>query len=121
MKNKLAMMIILLLIYGLSAPANALNWRFLKYSPISFFNDEDWRLLRETGQDALDSQADGAAVSWENPQTRNSGRITLIKTYEANGTTCRQVEVVNHGGGQTGTSVFNFCRNADGNWQLAPD
>ena len=120
MKKKSAIMVILVLAYGFSTPTYALNWQFLKYSPISFFNDEDWRLLRETGLDALNNQADGITVSWENPQTQNSGTITLVKTYEKEGSTCRQAKLFNKGGGQTGTSVFDFCRNADETWQVAP-
>ena len=32
-------------------PAKSVNFRFLDFSPVRHFTDEDWRLLRETGDD----------------------------------------------------------------------
>jgi hypothetical protein len=109
-----------LLLVTLATPAFAQNWRFLKYSPISYFDDEDWRLLRETGADALSNQADGATLSWQNPATGNSGELTPLNTFQQDGLNCRQLKIVNNGGGQTGTSTFKFCRTAAGEWKQVP-
>ncbi len=113
---------ILLVALGLlvSAPIVAMDWSFLRHAPVSHFTDKDWDLMREAGREALANAPDGDTVEWSNPDTAAFGTIQPLNTYESEGTTCRRTEVHNNAGGVSGTSRFDFCQQADGNWQVAP-
>ena len=119
MQKKLLIICSLLLLGGFSTTVSALDWRFMKNSPASHFDDEDWRLLREAGEDVLGHKADGETVSWENPASAHSGKLTPLRSYQKNGLACRQVEIFSQAGGKTGTSVLDFCQVSAGEWKIA--
>jgi surface antigen len=109
-------------IFGLAVtlPAVAANWNFLEFSPASSFTEQDWELMGKTMDEALGKAADGDTRGWNNSQSGAYGTIQPLKTYEARGTTCRRTEIYNNTGGASGTSRFDFCRQADGTWKVAP-
>ena len=101
-----------------SLPASALNWSFLQYSPVTQFTDQNWELLRQAGEKALASGADGEIVRWSNPSTGASGSIQPLDTTQREGMTCRLTAISNSAGGASGTSRFTFCKQADGTWRV---
>jgi surface antigen len=103
-----------------SPPVLAVNWNRLKYSPVADFTDRDFELLRKAGREALDASSDGDTREWRNPETGAHGTVKPLSTYEAEGATCRRVEIFNAGSGSSGTSRFDFCRQPDGTWKVAP-
>lgn len=105
---------------ALSLPAAAVNWNFLEYSPASHFTEKDWDLMRQTGREALDKAPDGATRGWNNPETGAFGTIQPLNSYEAGGSSCRRTEIFNSAKGTSGTSRFDFCKQADGSWKVAP-
>ena len=60
------------------APVHAGNLEFLSKSPVSYFNDEDMRLLKETVAQVLDDKDALAKKSWSNPATGNSGEVEAL-------------------------------------------
>ncbi len=110
----------LLLVAGfMVTDAQALNLRWLNYSPVRYYNDEDWSIYSSAVQDALNNQPDGTTLEWENPKTGAAGKVTPIKTYKTSKRTCRKVKIFNSIKGLTGQSVHFFCRPQEGGeWML---
>ncbi|MCG6898359.1 MAG: hypothetical protein LJE60_14815 [Thiocapsa sp.] len=105
-----------------ATPAHAVNLRWLEYSPVRYFSDEDWELARAAADDALQNRPDGEAVEWHNPKTGYSGRSTPIRSLERGGKPCRELELENRARSMSGRSVFLFCLQPTNEWKTeAPD
>lgn len=117
---RLAPLLLVLALGAAAASALAQTMGFLNYSPVSYFNDEDWRVMQEAIRDAMENNPDGETRIWENPGTGHKGRITPLKTYQDFGTTCRRTRFFTEAGGTSGTSVFNLCKDAEQDaWKIA--
>ena len=103
-----------------SVPVSGQGYRWLDTSPIKFFSDEDWELMRSTARKTLDDARDGTTANWSNPETDASGSITVISTYEEDGRRCRKTKFYNSVRGLTGSGIFRLCRIEDGTWKIAP-
>ncbi len=100
--------------------AEAFNLRWLNYSPVRYYNEEDWSLYNSAVQNALNNQPDGKTLEWKNPKTGAAGKVTPVKTYETSKRTCRKVRIYNSIRGLSGESVFFFCRSRENEeWLLA--
>jgi len=107
-----------LLFLGAASPAMALNWvPLLKNSPAERFDDDDLQMFIINARKALNEAADNQTVSWENPDTKANGDITVLRTYEKDGRTCKRVRVHNEAGGRKATSVVDACKVGD-RWRL---
>lgn len=64
----------------------------------------------------------GAVETWTNPDTGDSGSVTLISTYERDGMGCRRIaHVIKLRGVKPEREfVISRCRAADGSWKIAP-
>ncbi len=61
----------------------------------------------------------GEVISWNNPETGNSGSVTPKKDgYTGSGSYCREYEQTIIVGGQEETAVGTACRQADGSWKI---
>ena len=107
-----------LLFLGAASPAMALNWvPLLKNSPAERFDDDDLQMFIINARKALNEAADNQTVSWENPDTKANGDITVLKTYEKDGRTCKRVRVRNEAGGRKASSVVDACK-VGSRWRL---
>ena len=104
----------------ISASAQSQTYKWLDTSPIKFFTDQDWELMRSTARRTLDKADDGTTAAWSNPETEASGSITVINTYEEEGRRCRKTKFFNSARGLTGTGIFRLCKVEDGTWKIAP-
>jgi hypothetical protein len=68
---------------------------------------------------ALAGQPVGEPVHWENPATSASGSITVVEEFEAGGRPCKRLRIENRANGQTGTGLWQYCREPDGRWELS--
>lgn len=102
----------------LTVPAGAAPMMFLKDTAISKMTKSDMELLRSSLNSALESTADGESLFWENSETGAKGVLTPQETYELDGATCRKLLIVNSAGGLSGKSVYDFCRQSDGDWKV---
>lgn len=71
-----------------------------------------------TQAQALENNKTGASSSWKNPDSGASGTITPTKTYERNGTYCREFSQTINVGGKAEKGYGTACRQPDGSWQI---
>jgi len=106
---------------SISPPAFALGGlEFLAKSPIAYFTPEDSKLFKTTLYDLLNNKPDGKTVRWSNQETEHFGKIKSTRTFAQKGSTCRTIMFFNSAGGKTGQGKFNFCKQEDGSWKIAP-
>jgi hypothetical protein len=68
----------------------------------------------------VDGAKVGTSENWAGPTSGNSGILTVEKTFDRHGMTCRALKsVVNYKAGTTRTWNLNVCRTANGAWKLA--
>lgn len=92
---------------------------FMKNSPIAYFKEEDFKLMREAIEAALQSEEPNAARAWENAATGNSGTIQVLKSYQSDdGRDCKQVRIDNMAKKAKGSSKPNICREPGGDWRF---
>lgn len=105
-----------------SIPATqAANLGFLHDSPLSYFDDEDKRLLREAALKVLESKSSRTKESWTNPATGHSGRVEGRGAFTAQGgLACRRVRVSNRAQGMDGQATYTVCKDPEKGWMLNP-
>jgi surface antigen len=86
--------------------------------------DEDWRLVWE-GTTSLNRTPDAAAGEnrgWTDAASGNSGKVTLTRVFDSNGTPCHALRYSISFSGQTVPQEYNFnwCRTSGGQWKIAP-
>ncbi|MEX2009229.1 MAG: RT0821/Lpp0805 family surface protein [Dongiaceae bacterium] len=82
--------------------------------------DETDRLkATQSANAALESNRDGQAGAWQNPNTGNSGYTTPTRTYQAaDNTYCREYQTTVVVGGKTESAYGTACRQPDGSWKV---
>ena len=85
--------------------------------PAERFTKEDNRLFLEAWRKALDEAPENQPMTWENPETKHGGELTVLRSFEWRGHPCREVRVRNQADGRKSDSVNNACR-VDGKWRL---
>ncbi len=61
----------------------------------------------------------GETISWNNPETGNSGTVTPTNDgYSSSGRYCREYQQEIIVGGQTQSATGTACQNPDGSWQI---
>src|SRR5262245_40315250 len=95
-----------------AAPFNNLLGRDWRH-----FSGKDIQLLRKSLHEVLDALVVGATATWEDPETGEAGRVSIMRLYELNGMPCAEVEHVfmTH---NRYRYVMPFCRK-DGEWKMA--
>lgn len=114
--------VLLLLLSCLSAmhPAStlAVNSTFLRFSPIASMTPEDVKIFHGAIVQVLENAQDGVSEPWNNPATGAGGVLTPLKTWGPTATRCRDLQIQNHAGGETGVpGVFTLCRQTNGGWR----
>lgn len=117
-KKMLAQIAMVLCLISGAATSQAQNLNFLRESPIAWLDDNDEAILRAT-IDAVLEAPDGTATDWQNPATGANGRVQVVDTHEAFGTTCRRLTMRNEARGRKGGGTYRLCLAKDGNWKFA--
>jgi surface antigen len=82
-------------------------------------DDRDKRMAAEAAQRAFESGRTGQAVTWNNPDSGNSGSITPTQTYQiAGGQYCRRYTQEITIGGEQHETYGTACRQPDGSWNV---
>jgi len=100
--------------------AFAQNTMFLRESPIAHLDETDRKILRETIEQALESD-DGTVIDWANPDSGSFGRVKVLDT-EAVGEDkipCRNIRARNESHGRKADGIYRLCEDGDGNWKFA--
>ncbi len=107
----------LLLLFGLTS-THALNLKWLEFSPVKYFTEKDWELLRQAARTALEDKADGESVKWRNEESGHYGSMTPISRLQVDGRPCRDLVIRNFAGGVNGGGTYRICRMEDGDWKI---
>lgn len=68
---------------------------------------------------ALETIPSHQTVTWQNPDSGNSGTVTPIRTYQtASGQYCREYQQTITIGGERHQSYGTACRQLDGSWKI---
>ena len=79
----------------------------------------DRQKMQQTTQSALETNRNGAASTWSNPDTGYSGTVTPVRTYEASANRpCREYTQTVTIDGRTEQAVGTACREPDGTWRI---
>ena len=104
------------------AEAVASNLDFLKTSPISYFNEDDKKLMMDNARSVLDAPASDAKSAWSNPKTGSSGEAQVTGQFTSStGVLCKQLRVVNRARTLNSVATYTLCRDAERGWVLSAD
>lgn len=87
-------------------------------------SDSDLAIIRKIVREDFSAKPIGTTMPWSNPESQNSGTVTLLDRFPSKGRDCRRVRyVVKPGPTQPTTAiggnyVLTTCREADGSWKL---
>jgi outer membrane surface antigen len=82
----------------------------------------DMDTIRGTLAQQIHNKRPGTSASWKNPNSGNSGSITLLNAFARQGRRCEQIEYRLHPPQQAMPSdrfVLTSCVQQDGSWKLA--
>lgn len=94
----------------ISCSAYSLNHNFLSNSAMSFYSKEDWSLSRTAQDKALNQNKDGVRLVWKNPKTGSHGIFLPKHTIHANGSICRDMQIVQSANSMHESSTYRFCK-----------
>ena len=82
--------------------------------------DEKDRLQAEAAaQRAMETSRTGETVTWNNPDSGNSGSVTPVRTYQGpDSRYCREYQQTVVIGGRTEEAYGTACRQPDGTWRI---
>ena len=80
-------------------------------------NAKDMQLLQNSVREVLETRELGASAIWEDPETREAGRASVLRIYEQDGMPCAEVEHIFTAGNRY-RYVLPFCRK-NGVWKMA--
>lgn len=66
----------------------------------------------------LESNKTGQPTTWINPDTRDRYTVTPTRTYEEQGTPCREFTMNANVGDETQKVYGTACRQSDGSWKI---
>lgn len=73
-------------------------------------------------EQALEYAPSGKPVQWNNPDSGNTGMVTVTNTYQQrNGAYCREYNDRVNIGGKTQNVYGTACRQPDGSWEIVRD
>ena len=78
----------------------------------------DMGYYHQTSQNALENVPVGQSTAWSNPDNGHSGSITPTKTYQSDGTYCREYRQTINIGGKQQEGFGTACRQPDGSWKI---
>ena len=78
---------------------------------------EDFELIRANVLVILEDEEIGSTTTWENPEEKNSGTVTLIKQFEKDGRICKEIRVkIWARKKKIHDDLLEMCRQEDGTW-----
>jgi surface antigen len=84
----------------------------------NMLDERDKRMAAQAQQTALESAPTGKAVPWTNPDSGHSGAVTPTRTYQSQGTYCREYQQTVTIDGKQEQAHGTACREPDGTWKV---
>ena len=83
---------------------------------------EDLDMMRQTVNQQIHGKTVGTTASWNNPNSKNSGTIKLIKRFNARNMRCEEIGYTLTTTAAPGVSpehyVLDSCLQPDGSWKI---
>lgn len=84
--------------------------------------ERDLELMTEAGKRAIDSGQLGQEKFWQNPESGNSGSITVNRKFELKDHECVEARIrISNPKKEIHNQAGEFCRGEDGVWKLASE
>ena len=86
--------------------------------------DSDRVIVRKIVREDFTGKPNGTTIAWKNPESQNSGKVTLLDRFTSQGRDCRKVRYLVEPGPMQppatirASYVMTSCRLADGTWKL---
>ena len=90
-------------------------------------SDSDLAIVRKIVREDFTGKPKGTTIPWSNPESQNSGTVTLVDSFASKGRDCRRVRYLikpgptQPAGTIKSSYVLTTCRLADGTWKLDND
>ena len=84
----------------------------------NYLDDRDKKMAADSAHRALESAPSGQTVAWNNPDSGHSGTVTPVRTYQSQGTYCREYQQTVTIDGKQERSYGTACRQPDGSWRI---
>jgi surface antigen len=105
------------LLICLSLPAQAF---VLWYSALPALTEDDLRAIMDAGE-GIEKAEPGTTRNWMNEKNGHSGTLTLVRTYQEQGKSCRTIRHhIEAGFEQPWVDTVHTCQDAKGRWVLHP-
>ncbi len=78
----------------------------------------DKAYMGQTTQASLEHTRSGETSTWQNPDSGHTGSVTPTRTYQRNGTYCREFQQSVTIGGEREQAYGTACRQPDGTWKI---
>lgn len=97
-----------------AGPAAAARWGDL----FPELTAQDIEIIKEKARVEMNGKPEGTALEWENPKSGNSGSVTLLKRFSAEGRECRALRhVFNVVRAEPYRYKVTICLQPDGTWK----
>lgn len=84
--------------------------------------EKDLEMMVEVGNRAYQSNRIGKEYRWQNPDSGNSGSITLVRKYQLQGIECVETRItLSNKRKPLMDEINDYCLDAEGKWGLASD
>lgn len=81
-------------------------------------SDSDIQMMMDHARNKMDGKPEGAVLTWTNPETRNTGKVTLLRAFQIRGNSCREilhfVDIANDMDNFTYRTTI--CKTSSGDW-----
>ena len=105
---------------GLPMLSAATGLGFLNNTPLSFFTQQDFDLMRDAVKTVLEDPNPTTVREWLNPKNQYSGKIEGLGAFQSSdGLPCRKLRVSTQARGIESAATYPVCRTASDEWQLA--
>lgn len=89
-------------------------------------SNTDFDIVRKIVREDFTGKPNGTSLPWNNPESQNSGTLTLLDTFQSKGRECRKVKYdilpgPNQPGAHSANYVLTNCRLEDGTWKIDAD
>jgi hypothetical protein len=108
------------LLLCISYPALSIQLNFMSDSPVRYFNDQDWKLVDITTDEALNNAPIGKKITWDNPKSGSHGYAQSLDSIKKNNLICKNLKIFNYAKQRSDQYTFMFCKYPSG-WKIPGD
>lgn len=104
----------------IASGAYAINASVFLDAPITRLSAEELKAFVDFVHKTLEESPDGKTVEWRAPKTQFVSKLTPGKRFTDAGRKCRDMTIASTSRDRFQRGRYLFCKNAAGDWKLAP-